>query len=144
MLKKPGCNQTEMIKVDKILARLLPFGPNGRPMPENNAHLKRFCPESRNITNLAERFFKKCYSKDLVQTSKLAMYPAKKSIQQFCAKSGNAARKSKRLEKFMKVTPCINKNLKKNDTCVKLFIGDLKTITKTVEDEKMKIPHVCW
>lgn len=142
MLKKPGCNQTEMIKIDKMVARLLPFGPNGRPMPEKEAHLKRFCPESRNLTHAAESFFKRCFSGDVLQTSKLALYPAKKSAQQFCSKSGNA-KKSKRLEKIMKVSPCINKHFKKNNTCLKLFLGDLKTITQKVEDSKQKIPQMC-
>lgn len=82
----------------------------------------------------------------MVQASRIALYPAKKTIQQFCPKSAKAGnvRITKRLEKLMKLSSCVNKNLKKNDTCVRRFIGELQTVALTNEADKAKIPHVCW
>lgn len=151
MLKKPGCNQSEMIRVDRIVARLLPFGPKGRLMPTNDTQLTRFCNESRNLTLSAEDFFVRCFPRDIQPTSKLAMYPPKRTVQQFCGTSNKVASKiglpskklSKRVAKMLKVTPCVNKHLRKNDTCVRRFISQLKTITVTVNDERLKLPYFC-
>lgn len=142
ILNKPGCSTTEVIQIDRTVARLLPFGPNGRSMPENVSQLKRFCPESKELTNKIETFLKKCYTQEMFQTGKLALYPATKSVQQFCPKNGNK-RVSKRVEKIMKVSPCINKYLNPNDTCANKFIDNLEVITKTIVDDKLKLPYVC-
>ncbi|KAH9387981.1 hypothetical protein TYRP_009182 [Tyrophagus putrescentiae] len=164
LTKKPGCNQSEMIRVDRLVARLMPFGPKGRLMPQNETQLVRFCEESRNLTMTVEDFFGRCFTRDTLQTSKLAMYPPKRSVQQFCGTSLKDASKiglpfstsnstnssspapkkpSKRLEKILRITPCVNKHLRRNDTCLKRFVTALRTVMLTVDDERLKLPHLC-
>jgi len=112
-------------------------------MPENVAQMKKFCSESTNITNYIESFFRRCYSKELVQTSKLALYPPKKVVAQFCPKSNKVSR---RIEKLFKLASCVNTNISKNATCLMRFIGELEKVTDVGAEleEKLKLPYVCW
>ena len=144
MLHKPGCNQSEVIRIDRIIASILPLGRFGRPVPETAKQLQRFCTESNALTTTVDEFMKRCFNQDLLQSSKLALYPVNKSVQQFCPKSKKNSKNKRRTDILIKSSACLSKEVKKNDTCIRKFLENLQTITLTVKNDKLKIPYVCW
>ena len=138
--KKPGCTVNELNRVDLATARLLTAGPNGRKVPENFEQLKPFCAETKNLTNQVESFIQTCYSRDISQFARIAMYSAKKAVKTFCGK-GN--KRSKKLQQLLSnANPCINKHLRKNDTCLRIFMSEMQSAF--VVDDKLKVPYICW
>ena len=43
LTNKAHCNSKEQVRIEKIAAKLLTVGPNGRSFPETGAQVKVFC-----------------------------------------------------------------------------------------------------
>ena len=66
------------------------------------------------------------------------VYSLKSNVRTFCRK------KTKKLNKLLANTACINKNFIKNDRCIVLYANNTKQLINLKADDQVKIRHACW
>ncbi|KAH9405752.1 hypothetical protein TYRP_014048 [Tyrophagus putrescentiae] len=89
MLSNPKCNEQYLQETDNVVAKLLSFGPNGRPFPENDKELKSYCQETTQLADQVDRFFRDCYQKDIRDMASVMVYSLKRVLRQFCSSKGS-------------------------------------------------------
>lgn len=140
MLSNPKCNEQYLQETDNVVAKLLSFGPNGRPFPENDKELKSYCQETTQLADQVDRFFRDCYQKDIRDMASVMVYSLKRVLRQFCSSKGS---RNSRVARLLESAQCINKNIQKDDHCLRLFSEKTKKLIYTEADDKTKIKHAC-
>lgn len=134
---KSHCSDRYMRRTDRNVAKLMGLGPHGRLFPENQQQLKAYCRETSQLVEKIEGFMKNCYPKEVQDMANLMIYSVKSNVRLFCRK------KTKKLIKLMEQTPCINREIVRDDVCLKKFSNDTLALIPWKGDDQTKMKHVC-
>lgn len=89
------------------------------------------------MVNKVYDYVQTCYSKELQDVANIILYTVRNLMKKFCRK------RSKRLEKLLEATPCINKYSRPKYGCMSAFIWKVSR-NINIPTSRLRIPYTCW
>ena len=88
-----------------------------------------------------ETFIKECIKKRIADVAVVIMYSIKASfIRKYCIPGKKSKKEANQL---MAMAPCVNQYLLPDDRCIVQYVNQTKQLVN-VQDDSLKIPHMCW
>jgi hypothetical protein len=134
------CTEERRINVELAVAKVMSFGPHGRPFPDTPENLETYCSEGSKLLYEVESYIRECIPKKIADVTIVIMYSIKGSfVRKYCSPG---KKNKKEAVQLMKMAPCINEHLLRDESCIIQFINDTKPLVNIQEDE-LKIPYTC-
>lgn len=135
------CTEERFRKVELMVARIMSFGPYGRPFPTTPEQLDTYCSNGRDMVHQVETFIRECIKKQIADVTVVIMYSIKSSFyKRFCGPGKKIKEEAKVL---MAMAPCVNEHLLPDDRCIMQFVNETKPLVN-LADDSLKVPHSCW